>query len=663
MNIWILSPRCAPDITDDAAILCWHFARYQKRQGHHVTVMAISCAHDDVDNLGCPEWDNVPDTPYLNGTSYWAWHFAERILEAKKKGAGPDIIYALTDWGLAHVVLQEILTLNRHLRDIPVITLPAHPLLVEAKKNCLPRYRLDYWWAIEMERFTLRASAGVLSASEEMNRELDISQADLLSPSILFDTATRVVPDIHRLLMIGPIDPTSRLELWLSALSSLWEEGFPYPLEIIGTESRFSVTQRSYQTVLEQKFQTAVSRGWVKFLDLDPSKPVTADILSSSLLLHGTQIPVLSWPLMLATHLGTPLVALESARAQEVLGQNHTLVPPSSALIQKAVQKVTLEKPSVDSVLHRPVCVPEVSPIPTTVTRDMFPFIRPGHKSFTHSGTREDKNLSVVIPYYNLGSLILDALNSVFESQLIPDEVIVVDDGSNNEDSIEALRIVHKRYPIVRVIHTPNCGIVHARNLGSQTASGSFVAFLDGDDMYAPDYLGRCCQILETYRNVAFVGSWLHYFDENDSIWPAWTAEPPYVLYHNTIGSGIVIRRNALMDAGLNNSSMMYGWEDYESIVHLIAAGYRGVVIPEPLYHYRVRTNSRSRVHSHDTLWLYLYDVIRQLHQNIYAEHAETLVGLLNANGPQYRINSPLCPPDNFIATPFMPGMNHTDHL
>lgn len=651
MNIWILSPRYAHDITDDTAIITWQFARYQQQQGHAVRVLAISCCQESPASVSCST-PAVSSTPHLNSTAFWAWHMNREILEARKQGDGPDVVYALTDWGLAQVLLQEMWTLHPLLRHIEVITLPASPLLLTAKDNFIPRYRLDYWWATEMERFTLQASTGVLSLSSVMNKALALPHANWLNPRDLLDPisgekATAV--NIHRLLMLGPIAPLSRLELWITALQPLWDQGFPYALEVIGNTHTFSMTQSSYQDWLVKKFPLAFSKQWVKFLGNDPDNLITEEILSSSLLLHGNTSPVLSWPLLLAAYRSTPVLSLESERARELFDNEKTFVPPIPEAMQDMVQE-KLAKTSQNDIREQHKDKPILmNPGPIETTHNMFPFVHPGDKS-AHSGQTRQGRLSVVIPYYNLGTLIYDALDSVFHSRLIPNEVILVDDGSDTTPSLEALQGIAHRYPVVQIIRTPNRGIVRARNLGAKKATSKFVALLDADDKYSPDYLARCCEILETYPNVTFVGSWVQYFDDNKGIWPGWNAEPPYVLYHNTVNSsGIVIRRKALLDAGLNQNEMEYGLEDYETIVHLIAEGYRGVIIPETLFYYRVRSNSRSQSNPHDTRWILLYDVIRQRHASVYAHYAEELMGLLNANGPQYRINSPLCPPNDFI--------------
>jgi glycosyltransferase involved in cell wall biosynthesis len=93
--------------------------------------------------------------------------------------------------------------------------------------------------------------------------------------------------------------------------------------------------------------------------------------------------------------------------------------------------------------------------------------------------------ISVVIPTYNRAGLIGETLAAVFAQSLPPDEIIVVDDGSQDET-----RAVLAGYGgRIRAIHATNQGDLVARNAGLRAADGPLVAFCDSDDLWAPDFL------------------------------------------------------------------------------------------------------------------------------------------------------------------------------
>jgi glycosyltransferase involved in cell wall biosynthesis len=92
-----------------------------------------------------------------------------------------------------------------------------------------------------------------------------------------------------------------------------------------------------------------------------------------------------------------------------------------------------------------------------------------------------DKPLvSVVVPVYNCQSYLPEALESALAQTYRPIEVIVVDDGSTDDSAHAAQRFM----PPVRYRWQPHSGAAAARNLGVDLARGSFVAFLDADDLW-----------------------------------------------------------------------------------------------------------------------------------------------------------------------------------
>ena len=100
----------------------------------------------------------------------------------------------------------------------------------------------------------------------------------------------------------------------------------------------------------------------------------------------------------------------------------------------------------------------------------------------TTSGSSVSPRVSVIVPVYNTASFLADCLDSVL-TQTMPDiEVICIDDGSTDQ-SPTILRGYAERDPRVRVETIPNSGLSAARNLGVSLAAGSYVCFLDSDDM------------------------------------------------------------------------------------------------------------------------------------------------------------------------------------
>jgi GT2 family glycosyltransferase len=113
--------------------------------------------------------------------------------------------------------------------------------------------------------------------------------------------------------------------------------------------------------------------------------------------------------------------------------------------------------------------------------------------------------ISVIIPLFNKALYIKRALDSVMAQSFSDFEVIVVNDGSTDEG---AQIVAAYDDPRIRLLSQENLGPGAARNRGIAEARGEFVAFLDADDEWLPEYLAQSVQLLDFYGgNVATVTS------------------------------------------------------------------------------------------------------------------------------------------------------------
>ena len=100
----------------------------------------------------------------------------------------------------------------------------------------------------------------------------------------------------------------------------------------------------------------------------------------------------------------------------------------------------------------------------------------------------DDARVAVVIPVYR-AHFLGEALDSVFAQTRQPDEVIVVDDGSPDQWELDAA--VSRYHDRVSVLRQPNKGAGYARNLGIAATSAPFIALLDADDRWMPNFLAE----------------------------------------------------------------------------------------------------------------------------------------------------------------------------
>lgn len=111
--------------------------------------------------------------------------------------------------------------------------------------------------------------------------------------------------------------------------------------------------------------------------------------------------------------------------------------------------------------------------------------------------------VSVIIPCYNQGMFLAEAIQSIIDQDYSDKEIIVVDDGSTDNTRDVVLRFKDK----IMYIRQDNKGVARARNIGIQASSGDYIAFLDADDVALPGRLKLEAEILDQFPEVGLVAS------------------------------------------------------------------------------------------------------------------------------------------------------------
>lgn len=104
--------------------------------------------------------------------------------------------------------------------------------------------------------------------------------------------------------------------------------------------------------------------------------------------------------------------------------------------------------------------------------------------------------ISIIIPLFNKEKLIAKTLQSVFDQTFADYEIIMVNDGSTDGSESVVRSFKDSR---IRLINQPNAGVSAARNRGIAEAKGEYVAFLDADDTWLPDYLEKQVKLARKY--------------------------------------------------------------------------------------------------------------------------------------------------------------------
>lgn len=204
--------------------------------------------------------------------------------------------------------------------------------------------------------------------------------------------------------------------------------------------------------------------------------------------------------------------------------------------------------------------------------------------------------VSIIVPCYNQGAYLEEAVGSVLDQTFQDFEILIVDDGSNDPETISMLEGYER--PKTRVMRTDNQGLAAARNNGIREAKGQYILPLDADDKIGPGYLEDAVGILDRHSDIGIVYSEAAYFGIKGGRWdlPEYSLEE--ILNHNIIFCSALFRKADWETAGGYNINMIYGWEDWDFWLSLIHLGKKVYRIPKIHFYYRLR--EPSMVHSMD---------------------------------------------------------------
>lgn len=203
--------------------------------------------------------------------------------------------------------------------------------------------------------------------------------------------------------------------------------------------------------------------------------------------------------------------------------------------------------------------------------------------------------VSIIIPCFNSGSLLLEAIVSCFNSNYKEFEVLVIDDGSTDEMTFEILKEVQKKYDL-KVIYKPNGGPASARNVGIENSKGDFLFFLDSDNKIHVDYLSKALEVFQSNPLVGVVYSKPSFFGAagfETSRFEARCFSFDSILSGNYIDMCSLVRWEVIDEVGgFDEHPDLIGWEDWDLWIRVAQTKWKFHFLEEELFDYRVRPDS-----------------------------------------------------------------------
>jgi glycosyltransferase involved in cell wall biosynthesis len=208
--------------------------------------------------------------------------------------------------------------------------------------------------------------------------------------------------------------------------------------------------------------------------------------------------------------------------------------------------------------------------------------------------------VSVIIPVYNVAEYIAETLDSALAQTFKDYEIIVINDGS--PDTAEFEKVLEKYTDEIIYLKQENAGVGPARNVAIENSRGALLAFLDGDDVWQPEFLESQVKFLEendydlVYADALLFGGSLldgRTFMQNAPSVGEANFESLLDMRCNIVLSGSLARREAVLDAG------MFEWkavraQDFNLWLRMAHKGARIGYQTKVLLKYRMRAGSLS---------------------------------------------------------------------
>lgn len=237
--------------------------------------------------------------------------------------------------------------------------------------------------------------------------------------------------------------------------------------------------------------------------------------------------------------------------------------------------------------------------------------------------------ISVIIPCYNYGRFLADAVHSLIGGKTclgkMPGqtfggfEVIIVDDAST-DNSVKLAEALCDPWQGVRLVKRgKNGGTAACLNTGCGAAYGRYLQVLSADDMLAPEALETLYRVLEANpERIAYSDQYLFDGKKKTHIWEMKDYDFDELLLKNHVPAGILMPKEGWVKAGGYPEEFRGGREDWALAVGLGRVGYCGIHVPQPLYWYRRDGHNRSLTNSSPVHRQMFADQIKARYPDLY---------------------------------------------
>ncbi|UPT65207.1 MAG: glycosyltransferase [Sphingobacteriales bacterium JAD_PAG50586_3] len=207
--------------------------------------------------------------------------------------------------------------------------------------------------------------------------------------------------------------------------------------------------------------------------------------------------------------------------------------------------------------------------------------------------------ISVILPAYNAGPYIAEAIQSILDQTFYDFELIIVNDCSTDNTEEQILAIPDTRIQYIK--NAQNSGLIYNLNLGFSLAKGKYIVRMDADDISLPTRIAEQVAFMEANPEIGISGTWFQSFGKNNKLGKYEEDDVQIklqMLYHCRFCHPTVIIRKQIVDSHkLQYSATFAHAEDYELWARM-AFITRFANIPKVLLKYRIHLDNVTVKHA-----------------------------------------------------------------
>ncbi|MDH7462135.1 glycosyltransferase [Chitinophagaceae bacterium 26-R-25] len=675
MNYWLLTTEFPPFHGGGISTYCYFTVRMLVKSGIDVTVFVPDEKQNDfsintTDGVRVVAFnpDRKNTSSYLGYAARLSYEFAHIVHDIAEKYGTPDVIESQDYLGIAYYLQQYKFLGWKQFSQVPIIITLHSPAFLYLEYNKVSTYSFPDFWTCEMEKQSIVMADKLISPSDFLKQfiqeQLQISEKQIsviVNPYEAGEQSFSKSFQDKKIVYYGKLSPQKGSFELLKYFKKLWDNGFTSCLNVIGgTGIVYHPNMQTMGEFVRSEYGEYIDKGLLKLHGKISPSQMKQHLSDAHVILVPSIVDNLPYVVLEAMDMGKVVLASVQGGQKEIItdGVNGFLFDHfiENDFENKLLQILSLSADEIGRIGDAAIARVRSGYSPQIISsrkiaeielfweekkagNAKFPFLY--QEKTADIGYSNDERLTVIIPYYNMGKYIDECIGSVKNSVFSSIDIMIINDGSTDKDSVDRLAVIAKTHPEIKIVHQANKGLPTTRNIGAKLATGNYIAFLDADDKVDPQYYSKAIDVLKQYDNVFFVGSWVRYFGNTERIWPTFTPQPPYILVHNSVNSSaLVYKREAFLQGGLNDKHFVFGLEDYDSVVSMLSKGFNGVVIPECLFYYRVRPNSMFRAITKNK-FLYSNKAIAEKHAAYFSKFCIGVINLLNANGPGYLFDNP----------------------